>query len=107
MYVCMYVCMCVCTYVYVKVCISMYICVYACILWYTCMHASTYTHAYACVLGCIECPWKKIFSSQSTNKGNRKLPFYMGFKNIEKFFRNFNVSCSYQRVEVTENRDFP
>src|SRR6218665_2190047 len=60
-----------------------------------------------CSLGCIECPWEKFFSSQSTNKGNRKLPFYMGFKNIEKFFRNFNVSCSHQRVEVTENRDFP
>jgi len=58
-------------------------------------------------LGCIECPWEKIFSSQSTNKGNRKLPFDMGFKNIEKFFRNFNVSCSHQRAEVTENRDFP
>src|SRR6218665_1736878 len=60
-----------------------------------------------CILGCIECPWEKFFSSQSTNKGNRKLPLYMGFKNIEKFFRNFNVSCSHQRVEVIENRDFP
>jgi len=38
--------------------------------------------------------------------GNRKLPFDMDFQNIEKFFRNFNVSCSHQRANVTENRDF-
>src|SRR6218665_1933168 len=51
-------------------------------------------------------PMGIFFSSQSTNKGNRKLPFYMGFKSIEKFFGNCNVSCSHQRAEVTENRDF-
>src|SRR6218665_642352 len=55
-----------------------------------------------CTVGCIE----KFFSSQSTNKGNRKLPFDMGFKNIETFSKKFNVSCSYQRAEVTENGDF-
>src|SRR6218665_2403783 len=59
-----------------------------------------------CIVGCIECPWETYFSSVSNNKGNRKLPFDMGFKNIEKFFRNFNVSCSHQRAKVTENRDF-
>src|SRR6218665_3297094 len=56
----------------------------------------------ACTVGCIE----KFFSSVSTNKGNRKLPFDTGFKNIIKFFKNVNVSCSHQRAEVTENRDF-
>ena len=56
----------------------------------------------SCELGCIEF----FFPSASTNKGNRKLPFDMGFKNIEKFFKNFNVSCSHQRAKVTENWDF-
>src|SRR6218665_2108491 len=58
--------------------------------------------SYYHTLGCIE----KKFSSQSTNIGNRKLPFDMGFKNIETFSKKFNVSCSHQRAEVTENRDF-
>src|SRR6218665_1604587 len=48
---------------------------------------------------------QNFFSSQSSNKGNRKLPFDMGFKNIETFSKKFNVSCSHQRAEVTENRD--
>src|SRR6218665_434127 len=56
----------------------------------------------SCVVGCIE----NFFSSLSTNKGNRKLPFGMGFKNTEKFFKNVNVSCSHQRAEVIENRNF-
>src|SRR6218665_23448 len=55
-----------------------------------------------CIVGCIE----NLFSSVSTNKGNQKLPFDMGFKNIIKFFKNVNVSCSHQRAEVTENRYF-
>ena len=52
-------------------------------------------------------PMGKKISSLSTNKGNRKLPFDMGFKNIEKFFKNVNVSCSHQRAEVTEKFSAP
>jgi len=67
------------------------------------MHIYGYTlFTYGYTLGCIE----KYFSSVSTNKGNRKLPFDMGFKNIEKFLKNVNISCSHQRAEVTENQDF-
>lgn len=35
-----------------------------------------------------------IFSSVLPIKGNQEFPFDMGFKNIEKLFKNCNVLCS-------------
>ena len=47
-------------------------------------------------LGCIECPWEKFFSSQSTNKGNRKLPFIWVLK-ISKSFSEILMSGALTR----------
>lgn len=57
-------------------------------------------------LGCIECPWKELFSVMSTIEGKQMLPLAMGFRNIEKVFKKFNVLCSPQRAKFIENRDF-
>jgi len=48
----------------------------------------------------------KLFSSLSAIQSNPKLPFGMGFTNIENCFNIVNGLNTFQRAKVTENRDF-
>jgi len=55
-----------------------------------------------CILGC--CEKIKIGIVPSNHK--IKLSFDMGFKKIEKLFKNCNVFDCPQGAKVTENKDF-
>jgi len=57
-------------------------------------------------IGCCECLCKKIKIGIVPSNHKIRLPYDIGFRKIEKFFKNVNVFDCPQGAKVTENKDF-